>query len=201
VPEVTYQTVLNLPVETVWDFVKDMDNWAPFVTGYREHEVDTDRHSIWTLKGDVGVLARTVKLDVQITVWDPCERVEFTLKGLNEAVEGGGTFILGRVAGEEGDTGAGAPEPEARVGLVRRFLNWFFRRLFRRKFGMTERKQLSAEDLTAQASHLSFTLRMNAGGVSAPLVNAMLGPALEPAAEELANKIAAHLERSAQENG
>jgi hypothetical protein len=37
---------------------------------------------------------------------------------------------------------------------------------------------------------------MDAGGPMAPLVNAMLGPALLPAAEDLANKIAAHLERA-----
>ena len=45
------------------------------------------------------------------------------------------------------------------------------------------------------ASQLTFKLRMDAGGPSGPLVNAMLAPALAPAAEDLANKIAAHLER------
>ncbi len=38
---------------------------------------------------------------------------------------------------------------------------------------------------------------MDAGGPAGPLVNAMLGPALEPAVEDLAKKIAAHLERCA----
>jgi hypothetical protein len=37
---------------------------------------------------------------------------------------------------------------------------------------------------------------MDAGGPTGPLVNAMLGPALLPAAEDLANKIAAHLEKT-----
>jgi hypothetical protein len=45
------------------------------------------------------------------------------------------------------------------------------------------------------ASQLTFRLRMDAGGPSGPLVNAMLAPALQPAAEDLANKIAAHLEQ------
>ena len=35
-----------------------------------------------------------------------------------------------------------------------------------------------------------------AGGPTGPLVNAMLGPALMPAAEDLANKIAAKLENA-----
>ena len=34
------------------------------------------------------------------------------------------------------------------------------------------------------------------GGPMGPMVNAMLGPALLPAAEDLANKIAAHLEQA-----
>jgi hypothetical protein len=34
---------------------------------------------------------------------------------------------------------------------------------------------------------------MDAGGPTGPLVNAMLEPALLPAAEDLGNKIAAHL--------
>ena len=47
-------------------------------------------------------------------------------------------------------------------------------------------------------ARLHFTLRMDAGGPTGPLVNAMLGPALEPAAEDLANKIAAHLEQQSR---
>jgi hypothetical protein len=41
---------------------------------------------------------------------------------------------------------------------------------------------------------LKLTLRMDARGPTGPLVNALLGPALLPAAEDLANKIAAHIE-------
>ena len=37
---------------------------------------------------------------------------------------------------------------------------------------------------------------MEAGGPTGPLVNAMLAPALAPAAEDLANRIAAHLEKA-----
>jgi carbon monoxide dehydrogenase subunit G len=52
-PEVAYTTTMSLPVETVWDFVKDMNNWAPFLTGYQRHEMLNETDSVWTLKGDV----------------------------------------------------------------------------------------------------------------------------------------------------
>ena len=37
-------------------FVSDMNNWAPFLTGYQKHEIIDDTDSIWTLKGEVGML-------------------------------------------------------------------------------------------------------------------------------------------------
>ncbi len=198
-PEVTYKTVMNLDVHKIWDFVQDMNNWAPMLTGYQEHEIDTDTHSVWTLKGDVGVLSRKVRLDVNITEWNGPERVEFTLTGLNEQVEGDGTFEMAPVDGAEDgeaktEAEAAPTEEPKREGLFRRFLNWFFRAMFKRKFGSVERRELTVEEIGPTASSLSFRIRMDAGGPMAPMVNAMLKPALMPAAEDLGNKIAAHLE-------
>ena len=92
-PEVEYVTTMRLPPERVWEFVRDMNNWAPFLTGYQHHEVKSETDSIWTLKGDVGVLSRTVQLHAHVTEWNGPERVSFTLTGLNEVVEGGGWAI------------------------------------------------------------------------------------------------------------
>ena len=188
-PEVSYQTDMNVPLDQVWDFVKDMNNWAPMLTGYQGHEVSDDRHSVWTLKGDVGILSRTVKLDVNITEWVDAERVCFTLEGLNEAVEGDGTFEM-----KTQTAIAGAPalvEAPPKKGLVARMLEWFFRVVFKKKFGEVTREIGPPK---AGGATLIFRLRMDAGGPTAPLVNAMLEPALLPATEDLGNKIAAHLE-------
>ena len=112
-PEVTYTTRLGLPVNTVWEFVRDMNNWAPFLTGYQGHEALSDTDSIWTLKGDVGVLARTVRLKAHVTEWNGPERVSFTLTGLNEPVEGGGSLVMSREA---------SPLAPARPSLLQRLL-------------------------------------------------------------------------------
>jgi carbon monoxide dehydrogenase subunit G len=199
-PEVTYTTVMNLPVATIWDFVKDMNQWAPMLTGYQGHEVQSETDSVWTLKGDVGILSRTVKLAVHITEWVDAERVSFTLTGLNEVVEGGGTFTMAQAAAGEAAVAVVAA-PAASVGPWRRFLNWLFRAMFKRKFGTVERAALSPPAAGGVSSHLTFTLRMDAGGPTAPLVNAMLEPALLPAAEDLGNKIAAHLEAAERGRG
>lgn len=186
-PEVEYTTTMALPRAVVWDFIKDMNHWAPFLTGYQTHEIVDETDSIWTLKGDVGILSRMVKLQAHITEWVDEQRISFTLTGLNEKVDGGGVLVMSDVV-------ADAPPPPAprRRWFGRRFLDWMFRRLFRRIHGEgPKRHELAAG---AARVRLTFTLRMDAGGPTGPLVNAMLGPALLPAAEDLANKIAAHLE-------
>jgi len=185
-PEVEYSTTMSLSRAVVWDFIKDMNHWAPFLTGYQKHEILDETDSIWTLKGDVGILSRMVKLQAHITAWVDEERVEFTLTGLNEKVDGGGVLVM-----SDGEAPA-APPPKKRW-LGRRFLDWFFRKMFRRMHGPAPKRLEGPKGATQ--TRLTFTLRMDAGGPTGPLVNAMLGPALLPAAEDLANKIAAHLEK------
>jgi carbon monoxide dehydrogenase subunit G len=184
-PEVEYVTTMKLPPEKVWDFVKDMNNWAPFLTGYQKHEIESDTDSIWTLKGDVGVLSRVVKLRAHVTEWNGPSRVAFTLEGLNESVGGGGTLLIRKPDLEV------APEKKKR-SFFGRLLDGLFRFFYRLVNGKTPKRL--APSRAESASELKFVLRMDAGGPSGPLVNAMLAPALLPAAEDLANKIASHLE-------
>src|SRR5438552_8944589 len=121
-PEVEYVTTLKLQPEEVWDFVKDMNNWAPFLTGYQKHEIESETDSVWTLKGDVGVLSRAVKLRAHVTEWNGPSKVAFTLTGLNEAVDGGGTLVIRKPLE--------APKQKKR-GIFRRLADAFFRFLFR----------------------------------------------------------------------
>jgi hypothetical protein len=199
-PEVAYTTEMRLPLATVWAFVSDMNNWAPFLTGYQKHEVIDDTDSLWTLKGEVGILSRIVELRAHVTEWIEPQKVSFTLVGLNEVVDGGGTLIL-RHRAAAARPAAPALVP-ARRGLLRRFLGALARLLFR----LTHRESPPAAlpgPAGVEGVELEFTLRMDAGGPAGPLVNAMLGPALEPAVENLAKKIAAHLEsgRAVQAKG
>ena len=80
-PEVAYTTAMQLPMATVWAFVSDMNNWAPFLTGYQKHEVLDATDSLWTLKGEVGILSRRVELRAHVTEWVEPEKVSFTLTG------------------------------------------------------------------------------------------------------------------------
>lgn len=193
-PEVHYRTVIPLPRPQIWSFVENIDNWAPMMTGYISHEIKDERNSVWTLKGDVGILSRTVRIAVTITEWAGPGRVDFILKGLNEAVEGGGSFLLEEIPeATPGDAAASAPVAVVEGSWFQRLVRWFARMMFRAQHGQTEVPVQPAGAGSGASTALTFTWRMEAGGPTAPLVNAMLEPALEPAAEELARRIAAHL--------
>ncbi len=100
-PDVSYTTVMRAPCSEVWEFVRDMNNWAPFARGYQSHEVIDERESIWTVKGDLGPISRVTKFHITITEWIEAERVAFTLTGLNEPITGQGAIQLSDNGGAE----------------------------------------------------------------------------------------------------
>lgn len=91
-PSGTHTVDLTIPIEKVWDFVSEMNNWAPLVPGYIEHEIISEKQSTWTFKGDIGIMQKTVKLQVDITEWSKPSLVTFDLTGLNENFGGNGYF-------------------------------------------------------------------------------------------------------------
>lgn len=91
-PSGTHTTALDIPIEKVWDFVSDMNRWAPLVPGYIEHEILSEKQSTWTFKGDIGIMQKTVKLQIDITEWNEPTLVTFDLTGLNENFAGNGYF-------------------------------------------------------------------------------------------------------------
>ena len=191
-PEVEYTTTAELPVAVIWDFVKEMDNWAEFVAGYESHEKHGDDDSTWILKGDVGVLARTVKFEVHVEEWAGPERVRFSLRGVNEPMEGSGTFLL---AAYEDESAASAAPAAPRPGLLTRLLTAIASFFYRLVHGSAERAATADAGPGAGVSRLTFRLDVQPGGPMAPMVNALMKPMMQPAAEGLANQIMATLEQ------
>jgi carbon monoxide dehydrogenase subunit G len=193
VAETEYSTTAKLSIETIWDFVKEMDNWAPLLTGYQSHEKENEDDSLWVLKGDVGVMSRTLKFKVHVSEWAGPERVTFELKGLNEQMEGGGVFLMEPFEGADASSSpeaAANAAPEAKPGLWARIV----RALYQLIYGKVERAESGDGGPGDGMAKLTFRLRLDPEGPMAPMVNAMMKTAMPPAAEDLANKIMAHLE-------
>ena len=86
----------------------------------------------------------------------------------------------------------GSPPVRARLfeAIARGFLGWVG--------GRAEREAPPTPASGAALSRMSFQLRIDPGGPMAPMVNAMIKPLMLPAAEQLADKILAHLEGRAE---
>ncbi|GGA65810.1 CoxG family protein [Ornithinibacillus halotolerans] len=91
-PGGSYSAEVDLPIESIWSFVSDMNKWAPLVPGYIEHNVINEKQSTWKFRGDVGKLKKTVSMRIDITEWKEPTTVRFTLTGLSENVSGNGFF-------------------------------------------------------------------------------------------------------------
>ncbi|MFD2044820.1 CoxG family protein [Ornithinibacillus salinisoli] len=91
-PNGKHRMTLEIPIWRVWDFVSDMDKWAPLVPGYMNHEIINEKQSTWKFIGDIGIMQKTVHLQVDITEWKAPSKVTFVLTGINENVKGNGYF-------------------------------------------------------------------------------------------------------------
>ncbi|MED4755296.1 SRPBCC family protein [Brevibacillus choshinensis] len=91
-PQGIHTIELNLPIQSVWEFVSVMENWIPLVPGYISHEIINDRQSTWTFTTDIGILKKKIHLQVDITEWVEPTLVKFNLTGINENFSGEGYF-------------------------------------------------------------------------------------------------------------
>lgn len=206
-PQVEHVATTTGSVDAVWGYVSDMDNWAPFVKGYQSHRVESDRRSLWVVKGDVGPLARTVHLAVEITEWRDRELVSFCLTGIDEQFEGTGSFTLvplpGRPAEGTGGIDGTAPRRQRRQPL--RSLRYMVGRWTRARSSGRRARTARAGSAGQPAdpahspvhrarSQLTFELHLTAGGMMGPVVNAMIEPLLRVAARDLADSLTAAVE-------
>ncbi|RKQ35679.1 CoxG family protein [Oceanobacillus halophilus] len=87
-----HQVELETPISTIWDFVSNMNNWAPLVPGYVDHKIIDERNSIWKIHGDIGVMQKTITLKIRITEWIEPETVVFHVTSSNDTCKGNGYF-------------------------------------------------------------------------------------------------------------
>ena len=97
-PSELYKVEVNLPIHSIWNFVSDMNNWAPLLPGYIEHEILNERESTWKFKSDLGIIKKKIHLKVDITSWVEPTEVTFNLTGINEKIIGKGYFKTKEIA-------------------------------------------------------------------------------------------------------
>lgn len=88
----THQMKLALPIEHVWSFISDVNNWAYCIDGYIHHQMINPKQSNWKIKGDLGVVQRTVQIKVHIMEWKKPNKIMFRFSGLQGKINGNGYF-------------------------------------------------------------------------------------------------------------
>ena len=184
-PSVEHEWTISAPFAQVWPFVRDMDNWAPLVTGYQRHDKLNEKESIWHLKGELGGLIRVAEFKALVTEWDDNGRVSFTLEGINEPVNGSGNFVAEELMSER----PALPRQTESHWLARVF-RWIAGRALGKLTG-TRSPSVPTGSLCRAAgeTRLNFRLTLNATGMAGPVLNLLIAPMLKPVAENLANGI------------
>ena len=96
-PSKKHSVTVHANAKKVCDFVSSMNNWAPLVPGYINHEIINQNVSTWEFKIDLGLIKKKVQLEVTILNWDEPSKVIFSLLGINEHFEGKGYFKVQRI--------------------------------------------------------------------------------------------------------
>jgi carbon monoxide dehydrogenase subunit G len=90
--ETDHGFVVEAPIGAVWDYARDIGNWASSMPGYESFEEVDEVHSNWVLKVALGALTKRVPLKVTIIERREPEHISFELRGRSDPVEGRGTF-------------------------------------------------------------------------------------------------------------
>lgn len=101
----SHSVIIQAPVENVWKYVSQIENWATMVPAYKEHEQIDEQKSVWIFEGNFKGLKKTVKMELNITEFDEPSIIRFELKGLTDNFTGSGRFTAEETAGETTMTG------------------------------------------------------------------------------------------------
>jgi carbon monoxide dehydrogenase subunit G len=91
-PSEKQQIELAVPINVIWDFIRDANNWAPLVPGYIQHEQISTSVITWEFKSDLGIMKKKVSLVIDIKEWNEPNKVSFELRRPNEKYIGEGYF-------------------------------------------------------------------------------------------------------------
>ena len=94
-PSGKHQVEIHVPIDHIWNFIKDIDNWAPLVPGYITHSRINERQSTWDFQNENGLIKKNISLLIDIQEWTEPTLVSFQLS--SEKYNGRGYFQAERL--------------------------------------------------------------------------------------------------------
>jgi len=92
---------ISAAMESVWEYVKDIRNWAALMPGCRSCTPINPDDSRWVMKVGAGGLVRTVNILVHVERWDAPAEVKFTYQLDGDPVIGAGSYRASRRSARE----------------------------------------------------------------------------------------------------
>lgn len=83
---------VSAAIDDVWDFVREIGNWAAQMPGCQSFEVVSEDDSIWTAKVDIGPFSQIVTAHVHVTKWQRPDEVCFEFQGRSDPFRGSGCY-------------------------------------------------------------------------------------------------------------
>lgn len=92
---------IGCAIDTVWEYVADIRNWAALMPGSQSCAVLNRDDSRWTLKVGAGGLVKTVIVAVHVEQWNAPAGVIFSYALQGEPVVGRGSYSAARISAHE----------------------------------------------------------------------------------------------------
>lgn len=88
----THSKVVDVQEDVLWSFIEKKEEWAKLIPGYLHHELASDSEMIWVFEGDFGMIKKPVKVSLKVTQVVPNKKLNFSLEGLSDNINGDGYF-------------------------------------------------------------------------------------------------------------
>ena len=99
--EAEHPVRIDVGIDQVWDYVRDIRKWAAVFPGCRACDVISEHDSRWTLKVGAGGMVRTVNVQVHVDQWAGPEQVHFSYRLEGEPVVGSGSYLAARKGADQ----------------------------------------------------------------------------------------------------
>ena len=86
----TFQTAVNIPIETVWSFLHSKEDWYRVIPGYISHEFQSEHLSTWQIKSDFGLIKKKLHFKAEILEWKEYDKITFLIIGISDKFNGRG---------------------------------------------------------------------------------------------------------------
>lgn len=96
-----HEMTVHAPLKTVWEFLRQYENWAQAIPGYMDHEIINEKESTWQFKLNFGFIKKIIHLQVVIIQWKESERLTLKFRGINEKISGTGIIKTAKVTPDD----------------------------------------------------------------------------------------------------